>query len=188
MKIPSIPQAPIYVILGVVLAALWACAPEQVADAAGSPDVLSDPATNRQAEMPFDTASELAAVEAAIRGMIGWAQDKDFDLLYSIPVHDSTYLSVHPGDNVVKGYEDFLEGVEFFRSPDFRAVRYEVSDLQINFSPSGDVAWYFCMLDDENEYQGAPASWMNTRWTGVLEKREGRWRMMQMHFSFAEES
>ena len=27
--------------------------------------------------------------------------------------------------------------------------------------------------------------WKNTRWTGVLEKREGRWVMAQQHFSFA---
>lgn len=51
------------------------------------------------------------------------------------------------------------------------------------FSRSGDVAWFFRMLDDVNEWKGQPASWIDTRWTGVLEKREGRWRMVQMHFS-----
>jgi len=40
-----------------------------------------------------------------------------------------------------------------------------------------------CMLDYINEWQGRPASWIDTRWTGVLEKRDGRWRMVQMHFS-----
>lgn len=135
----------------------------------------------------FDEAAERVAVEEAIRGMIGWALTKDFDLLYSIPVHDSTYLSVHPGENVVRGYADFLEGTEWFRSPDFRAVRFEIWDLQITFSRFGDVAWYFCLLNDENEWQGQPASWLNTRWTGVLEKRDGAWRMAQMHFSFPAE-
>ena len=126
-------------------------------------------------------------MEAAIRAMIGWAQNKDFDLLYATPVPDSTYLAVHPGESMVRGYDDFLESVEWFRSPDFRAVRYEIWDLQITFSRSHDVAWYYCMLDDENEWQGQPANWMNTRWTGVLEKIDGRWHMMQMHFSFAQE-
>jgi len=28
---------------------------------------------------------------------------------------------------------------------------------------------------------------LNVRWTGVLEKRDGRWLIMQMHFSYPEE-
>jgi hypothetical protein len=29
---------------------------------------------------------------------------------------------------------------------------------------------------------------LNTRWTGVLEKREGKWLIVQMHFSFASDA
>jgi hypothetical protein len=47
------------------------------------------------------------------------------------------------------------------------------------------VAWFYCILDDVNEWKGQPASWMNTRWTGVLEKRKEKWVIVQMHFSFA---
>jgi len=47
------------------------------------------------------------------------------------------------------------------------------------------VAWFFCILDDINEWKGQPATWENTRWTGVLEKRDGRWVTVQQHFSFA---
>jgi hypothetical protein len=47
------------------------------------------------------------------------------------------------------------------------------------------VAWFYCILDDINEWKGQPANWENTRWTGVLEKRDGRWVMAQQHFSFA---
>ncbi|MEW5983137.1 MAG: nuclear transport factor 2 family protein [Acidobacteriota bacterium] len=38
-----------------------------------------------------------------------------------------------------------------------------------------------------NTYKGQPASWEDTRWTGVLEKRDGRWVIVQQHFSFATE-
>jgi hypothetical protein len=34
-------------------------------------------------------------------------------------------------------------------------------------------------------WDGQPANWENTRWTGVLEKRGGRWVIVQQHFSFA---
>ena len=157
--------------------------PEPSADA-GSPTGAETPVG---AEAPFDEAAERAAVEAAIRGVIGWAQNKDFDLLYSIIADDSAYLEVQPEGRVVRGIEEFRQSEDFFGSPDFRAIRYEITDLQIGFSRSGDVAWYFCMLDDENEWRGEPASWLDARWTGVLEKRDGRWRMVQMHFSNAVE-
>jgi hypothetical protein len=92
-------------------------------------------------------------------------------------------VAVHPEDNVVRGFAEFQDGIEVFRDPAFRAVRYEVRDLQITFARSGDVAWFYGVLDDINEWNGQPFSWIGVRWTGVLEKREGRWRMAQMHFS-----
>ncbi|MGD2154641.1 MAG: nuclear transport factor 2 family protein [Gemmatimonadales bacterium] len=131
----------------------------------------------------IDREAEVAVVEAAIDGSIGWATTKDFDLLYSIIADDSAYLEVHPEDAVVRGIAEFKRMEEFWASPDFRAIRHEIRDLQITLSRSGDVAWFYCILDDVNEWRGQPASWMNTRWTGVLEKRHGQWRMVQMHFS-----
>jgi len=134
-----------------------------------------------------DTEAEIAAVESAIDGTIEWAKTKDFDWLYSIIANDSSYLEVHPDDMVVKGFAEFRRMEDFWANPDFRAIRYEIADLQIGLSQSGTVAWFFCMLDDVNEWQGQPASWLNTRWTGVLEKRDDRWVMVQMHFSHAVE-
>ena len=133
----------------------------------------------------FNIEKEKQLVEKAIHNSIGWAKNKDIGLLYSIIANDSDYLEVDPTDRVVHGFQDFRKAEEFWMSDDFKAIRYEINDLKINFSKSGDVAWFFCLLDDINEWKGQPANWENTRWTGVLEKREGTWIMVQMHFSFA---
>ena len=135
----------------------------------------------------FDMDAEKQLVEKAIHNSIGWAKDKDIGLLYSIIANDSNYLEVDPGDRIVKGFQDFKKAEEFWMSDDFKAVRYEIKDLKINFSDSGDVAWFFCFLDEINEWKGQPATWENTRWTGVLEKRGNNWIMVQMHFSFSSE-
>ena len=50
------------------------------------------------------------------------------------------------------------------------AISYEIRDLKISISECGTVAWYYCVLDDINEWKGRPAEWKDTRWTGVLEK------------------
>jgi len=130
---------------------------------------------------------EKQKVVQVINSVIGWAKNKDIKLLYSIVANDSNFLEIHPNDRVVKGFDEFKKSEKFWMNPDFKAIRYEIKDLSINFSNSGDVAWFFCMLDDINEWKGQPANWENTRWTGVLEKRYGKWVIVQQHFSFASE-
>jgi hypothetical protein len=131
--------------------------------------------------------SEKAKIEQTIRASIGWAKEKDFKLLHAVIANDSSYVEVDPGKKIVRGFDDFRKGEKFWGSPDFKAVRNEIRDLKISISGSGDVAWYYCVLDDINEWKGKPAGWMNTRWTGVLEIRDGKWVIVQMHFSFAKE-
>jgi hypothetical protein len=50
---------------------------------------------------------------------------------------------------------------------------------------SGQVAWYSATLDDVGEWDGKPVGARDIRWTGVLEKREGKWVMVQQHGSLA---
>jgi ankyrin repeat protein len=142
------------------------------------PKPISPPGSGLEGE-------ELRSIEQAIRACIGWAKNKDFGLLYGVIASDEDFLEVHPDGGVVKGIQEFKKAEAIWGSPDFKAVRYEIRDLKIKLSKSGDVAWFFCILDDINEWKGRPANWENTRWTGVLEKRAGRWTMVQQHFSFA---
>lgn len=134
----------------------------------------------------IDRSVEMALVEKAIHNSIGWAKDKDFQLLYKTIANDSNYIEVDPNPGLIKGIDEFKKNEAFWSSSDFKAISYEIYDLVINLSNSRDVAWFYCRLDDINEWKGKPANWENTRWTGVLEKREGRWQIVQMHFSFAD--
>ncbi len=133
----------------------------------------------------FDQEKELQLVEQSIDNVFVWAVDKDFDLFYGSIANDSAFISVTPYERVKFGFNDVRKDSSFWGSPDFKAIRHELRDLRINFSQNHDVAWFFCYLDDINEWKGDPASWKNARWTGVLEKRNGKWIVVQQHFSFA---
>jgi len=135
--------------------------------------------------VPVDRAAEREKIAQVVSSVIGWAKDKKLDVLFGAIAHDDNYISVSPGQRVVKSFEDVKQNVPFWMSPDFKYVRHELRDLEITFARSGDVAWFYCVLDDINTYKGQPASWENTRWTGVVEKRDGRWVVVQQHFSFA---
>jgi ketosteroid isomerase-like protein len=148
--------------------------------------IISHSSCNRQpAKYQIDPAIEKAFIVKTIHNSIGWARNKNFQLLYNTIANDSNYIEVDPNPGLIKGINEFRKNEAFWSNPDFKAIRYEIRDLVVNLSNSGDVAWFYCMLDDINEWKGKPANWENTRWTGVLEKREGRWQIVQMHFSFA---
>jgi hypothetical protein len=131
--------------------------------------------------------AELPVIEKTIENSIGWAKKKDFGLLYSVIANDSNYLEVDPAPQIIRGFEEFKKNEVFWGDANFKAIRYEIRDLRISVSQSGTVAWFYCILDDINEWKGQPACWMNTRWTGVLEKRKEKWVIVQMHFSFAKD-
>jgi hypothetical protein len=132
-----------------------------------------------------DREAEKEKIAQTISSCIGWAKDKNLDLFFSVIANDEDYISVTPGKRVIKRFEDVKQNVPFWMSPDFKYVRHELKDLEITFARCGEVAWFYCVLNDINTYKGEPACWENTRWTGVVEKRDGRWVIVQQHFSFA---
>ncbi len=140
-----------------------------------------------QTTQTIDFEAERAAVSEVIHNSIEWALDKDTVKLYESVVHDETLFFFQPRDEM-RGYAALRETAERVWLDDrFRATRTDITDLHITISESGTVAWFRCMLDDEGEWDGQVSGWYDTRWTGVLEKREGRWRIVQQHFSFRAE-
>ncbi len=136
-----------------------------------------------------DTATEKAKVEEVIKNSIRWVLTKDTTLSYSCFYQDTSLFWFSPdnGSNL-SGFDALRQTTEqLFMDPRFKGVRSDFKDLRITLSHSGECAWWSCFLDDINEWDGRPASWLNVRWTGVLEKIEGKWKIRQMHFSHAEE-
>lgn len=130
--------------------------------------------------------NERLEITRVIHDAIGWALNKDFDRLYSIFANDVSFFIFHPDSrSTIHGFEAFRQMAErVFRNESFKATDYAVKELQLNVSASESCAWWSCMLDDHYEWDGVPGGWDNVRWTGTLEKRDGRWVIVQMHFSF----
>jgi ketosteroid isomerase-like protein len=135
-----------------------------------------------------DLAAEKAKVAQAIHDTIEWPYpEKNQERLFAAIAQDPSFFIFHPDSkSTIVGFDSFRNLVEkVFMNPAFKATGSDIRDLRIDLSRSGDVAWFSAILDDYGESNGKPYAWMNTRWTGVLEKRQGKWLMVQMHFSFA---
>jgi len=130
--------------------------------------------------------SEVTEITQIIRDSIGWALTKDRARLESILAHDEDLFMFEPTwEPRIEGWEDFLPLFDVYMDDRFVATGYDVRDLRLNFSRTGDVAWFSAILDDRGTWEGVEVEWKDTRWTGVLEKRGGVWLIVQMHFSFA---
>jgi hypothetical protein len=134
----------------------------------------------------FNPEQEKITVDQVVHNAICWAMTKDTVTLFNTFVPDSTLFIFSPdsastliGFNGIRYLADNV-----WMTDRFKALECNVRDLRINFSQGGDVAWYSCYLDDISEWDGQKGGWLNVRWTGVLERREGKWLIMQMHFSF----
>jgi len=88
-------------------------------------------------------------------------------------------------DLVVAGWDQYVKLFDTWMDPRFKATVTEIRDLSITLSRSGDVAWFSAMLDDLGEWDGKPTGSRDIRWTGVLEKRSGKWVIVQEHGSVA---
>ena len=138
--------------------------------------------------LPENRAAEedKVVIEKVINDTICWALTKDRALQESTMAHDPDlfYFWTHWNSTVI-GWDQHAKLFDFFMDPRFKVTLTEIRDLRINISRSGDVAWYSAILDDLGEWDGKPIGSKDIRWTGVLEKRDGKWIIIQMHASLA---
>ncbi len=134
-----------------------------------------------------ESATERVVIERVVADAIGWALTKDKARLFDIVAHDADFFIFHPDSkSTIIGFEAFRQLAErAWMGNEFRAIDFAIRDLRIKLSESGTVAWYACYLDDHGEWNGKRVGWDNARWTGVVEKRDGKWVIVQMHFSLA---
>ncbi len=130
--------------------------------------------------------AEKAIITKIIRDSICWALDKNRPLQESTMAHDEDlFLYWTHSDAVVAGWDQYVKLFDKWMDPRFKATVTEIRDLRVNISRSGDVAWFSAMLDDLGEWDGKPIGARDIRWTGVLEKRAGKWVIVQEHGSVA---
>lgn len=134
---------------------------------------------------------EKVNIAKAIELNIKWCfPDKSRERLYGSVVNDSTFFMFQPDSRAtIDGFESFRQFSErVFMVDECKPLGSTIKNLRIIVSRSGDVAWFSCLLDDWGEWAGEPWDWKDTRWTGVLQKSDGKWLMMQQHFSTAEDA
>lgn len=125
-------------------------------------------------------------VRSTIRKFFDAMNRQDLEQMVEITAHDPHM--VHIGTDVGeiwRGWEHLhADTIEQFDG----LQRYEatIRRLAIHTSENGDTAWYSHLLDAEIDSASGTQVWKGARFTGVLEKRGGDWKLVQTHVSLPE--
>jgi len=125
-------------------------------------------------------------IKKILHDAFGWALTKDSALFKSIFANDDDFFSIFPDSkSTAIGWSQFEKFLDGWMDPRSIATSFEIRNLRIVLSKSKEVAWFSAIVDDEGEFDGKPWGSKNIRWTGVLEKRDGGWKICQQHLSEA---
>ena len=134
-----------------------------------------------------DVDAETAAVAAALNDYFEGAKTGDIERIAKAWADDPNIRITAPiaGASLV-GWEQYRDHLNtYIDDESFKVNFITVRDQDIKISRSGDVAWFSENVDEEFVFQGQIVTFADMRWTGVLEKREGNWKIVQIHVSFA---
>jgi ketosteroid isomerase-like protein len=131
-------------------------------------------------------SNEEAVIIKILHDSFGWGLTKDRALFESLFAQDDDFFTYYPDSkNTVVSWTQFQKYLDQWMDPRNKALSFDIRDLRLVMAKAGTVAWFSAFVDDAGEWDGKPWSSKDARWTGVLEKREGRWVIVQQHFSLA---
>jgi len=136
------------------------------------------------AEEPvIDIEAEKAAVKTVLEEWIQCFETEDMELASKIiaPDDDLVVFGTDAAEHFI-GWELFKESLQ----KQFDAaenVDASIIEELVKVHKSGEVAWISCLLDMEVTSLGESFSLEGMRLTGVMEKRNGNWVIVQLHAS-----
>jgi len=133
-----------------------------------------------------DKTNDECEITKTIHDSFRWALTKDRALFESIFAKSDDFFTYYPDSkSTVVGWNQFEKFLNMWMDPRNKAIRFDIRNLRIVISKTGEVAWFSAVVDDEGEFDGKPWGLKDVRWTGVLEKRGGSWKIRQQHMSEA---
>ena len=130
-----------------------------------------------------DIEAEKAKVKSVVDQFEQFWETEDMDLLARIMAHDADMVNY--GSDAAEhfvGWEALKESVEKML-PSLENTKITVKDQVIKVHPPGNVAWFSEVWDWDLVVEGKPVHSGDQRLTGVLEKRNGSWVLVQFHNS-----
>ena len=136
-----------------------------------------------EAAVAVDLEAAKVAVNSVLDQMIEAYETENIDLFSRVIVHDPDIVmfGTDAAEKFV-GYGPVEESMKKqFES--YEETQLTSKERVIKVHQSGEVAWWSELWDVQGKAQGQPYALEGMRVTGVLEKRNGNWAIVQWHAS-----
>jgi len=135
-----------------------------------------------------DLEKEMSEIRTLLEQYELARENEDFSTIEIIWANDDNILLIG-----TESHEE-LKGIDAIKKAmarqfnEFENTLINISDQKIGINKSGTTAWFYEMLDYNFIYQGEDMVFEGIRFTGVLEKRDGQWKLVQGHLSIPYEA
>jgi len=134
----------------------------------------------------FDPEIERENVRLVLEKFIRAWEEKNMATISQIWAHDEDMINFGTdADERWVGWESLKEKYTHMFGA-FGKIDFTVSNQSIKISRSGTTAWYSENMDGDFITDGEQVNVRGMRVTGVLEKRNGKWVIVQRHVSMPE--
>jgi ketosteroid isomerase-like protein len=136
-----------------------------------------------KAEPVVDIEAEKVNVKSVIDMIRTSFETEDMEMLSKCFSHDPNMVNF--GTDAAErwvGWTTFAEAQKQFFEAQEESVM-TIRDVDIKVHKSGEVAWFSYLVDWEGKAMGEPFDFEGARMTGVMEKQNGNWVVVQLHGS-----
>ena len=127
-------------------------------------------------------------IQAVLKKLIKSQENSDLESFSSCFAQDENTINIGTDlDEIWHGWEGFYY---WMKHAIMNKSDYKITDIntKIFLSKGKDVAWYSQLLDTCFETKGEPFRIEGFRHSGVMEKRDGKWLIVQSHISVPDHS
>ncbi|MFH4969388.1 nuclear transport factor 2 family protein [Gaetbulibacter sp. M240] len=131
----------------------------------------------------IDDQAEQSNVQKTIKKLYKSFEQKDINLMSEVMAHDESMLSFGTSiSDVHMNWEEWKQNhINQFKA--FDSAKINSKNLNVYLNQTGNVSWFADIGDWEIVMQSDTIQISDVRITGVLEKRDDLWKIVQIHAS-----
>lgn len=143
--------------------------------------IACEPQAEKCPDVDFD--KELSDIRTALEQYELARESEDFSTVEQIWASDEDIvLFGTEGDEQMVGIEAIKKAMSR-QFDEFENTLINISEQKIKINKSGNTAWFSEVLDYNFIYLGEDMTFEGIRFTGVMEKCDGHWKLVQGHLS-----
>lgn len=130
-----------------------------------------------------DIDKELSEIRSVLEQYELARESEDFATVEQIWASDEDIILFGTeGDEQMVGMEEIGKAMSR-QFDELENTLINISEQKIKLSKDGKIAWFSEVLDYNFIYEGENMAFEGIRFTGVMEKRDGMWQLVQGHLS-----